>query len=216
MKITIIFRHIIAAVGATLVLAKPNELELVTGSNDTNGNNTNTAATTIPSAPLHLNDNSTTMWHFDLASSNTGPMAHTSEHEHGDWVIPVSHWACTEWPDLGDLPMRSAISALVKWGSSPWHWIDTKTMHYEMGDDFGGPYGAAGAFVCNCKLCCIDRVPASEMWEFYERIRANCGVGRSGWIFSKKWDKGYAVTSSKYIDDKRTKTNLCPPNCSVM
>lgn len=99
---------------------------------------------------------------------------------------------------------------MIAWGSSPWNWIETKTLHYELADE-------AGAYVCNCKYCCIDRVPASEMWEFYDRLSAGCGGrGRSGWIFSKEWDKGYAVTSAEYIDKKRTKANLCPPNCAVM
>ncbi|KAI0181240.1 hypothetical protein GGR52DRAFT_24908 [Hypoxylon sp. FL1284] len=140
---------------------------------------------------------------FDLENSNIS----TGEGEPAHWTIPVSHWACTEWTELGDSAIRKAIDAMVEWSTRPTGWIEFKSMHIETAGD-------AGVFVCNCKYCCNDRAPASEMWEFYERLGRNCGgPGRSGWIFSKRWDKGFAVVSKDYIDGKRTKTNMCPSNC---
>ncbi|KAI4868825.1 hypothetical protein F4820DRAFT_89331 [Hypoxylon rubiginosum] len=210
MKISIIFRRIIAALGATLVFGKTNSLEIEAEKNDTNGDNTLSPNKMAPTLEVPAAGNRTTSKFvelFDLDNANTGPMRQDTM---DDWIIPVSHWACTEWTDLGDTPVRKAIQAMIDWSAKPLGWIQYKSMHYELADD-------AGAFVCNCKYCCIDRCPADEMWEFYERLRANCGgEGRSGWIFSKQWDKGYAVASADSIEKKRTKTNLCPPNCSVM
>ncbi|XXG96915.1 hypothetical protein Hte_003206 [Hypoxylon texense] len=216
MKISTIFRRIIAALGATLVFGKTNRLGIEAEKNDTNGDNALPPPDDKIAPVLNVtatgnrttsNGSSKFVKLFDFANANKGPMRQDTMDQ---WIIPVSDWACTEWTELGDAPIRKAIQAVVDWSAAPLGWIDYKSMHYELAD-------GAGAYVCNCKYCCVDRCPAGEMWEFYERLRANCGgPGRSGWIFSKQWDKGYAVASADHIDGKRTKTNLCPSNCSVM
>ncbi|KAI1781267.1 hypothetical protein F4818DRAFT_398555 [Hypoxylon cercidicola] len=208
MKASTIFRRIIAALGATLVLGEKDGFAIEAKKNDTNGDNAPSQGEIGPVLEIPA-DNRTTgrfVELFDLENASN----HTRGQIPDSWVIPVSHWGCTEWTNLGDIPIRKAIQAMIDWSAKPLGWLHAKSIHYELVDD-------VGAFVCNCKYCCFDRAPEDEMWEFYERLRANCGgEGRSGWIFSKEWDKGYAIASSESIDKKRTKTNLCPPNCSVM
>ncbi|KAI0130759.1 hypothetical protein F4814DRAFT_403572 [Daldinia grandis] len=121
-----------------------------------------------------------------------------------DYIIPVSHWGCTR-SRLRVIDMEAAVRQTIDWSTEGGR-VHGKSLHIEMQD-------SASIFLCNCKYQHADSAPASEMWEFYNRLRVNCGEGRTGWIFSKKWEKGFGFDTKSHVANKHPKRNLCPPLC---
>lgn len=75
--------------------------------------------------------------------------------------------------------------------------------------------GTAVAFVCQCHGCHPATFPESEIREFYTIIvDEDCGPGRGGWVWSRQWNKGWAVASTNALmgpdDGPRS---LCPWRC---
>ncbi|TGJ81873.1 hypothetical protein E0Z10_g6890 [Xylaria hypoxylon] len=69
-------------------------------------------------------------------------------------------------------------------------------------------------YICNCKIIFADEVPAWELDEVQQILAAECGEWQSGWVWSKKWQKGYNVVPTDWYMDKVEKLeNLCPPGC---
>ncbi|KAI1381587.1 hypothetical protein F4677DRAFT_440802 [Hypoxylon crocopeplum] len=143
---------------------------------------------------------------FDLDSTNYTVWDNTDNLD-TQYLIPVSHSACTHM-ELDPEEIRASIHVLIDWSASDpgRHKVKPKSQAV-------ATIGGAGAYLCNCKFWWYDAAPADEMWEFYVRLARMCGDGQSGWLFSEKWDKGYAVASSQYIDDMKPPENLCPPYC---
>ncbi|KAI1659334.1 hypothetical protein F4813DRAFT_388041 [Daldinia decipiens] len=120
------------------------------------------------------------------------------------FIIPVSHWGCTR-SKMRASDMKEAVQRMINWseaGGRVWG----KSIHIEL-------QAHAGTYLCNCKTQYLDSAPATEMWEFYERLRVYCGEGSSGWIFSKKWDKGYAINTRDHVANRHPKKLLCPLFC---
>ncbi|KAI1404411.1 hypothetical protein F4819DRAFT_504181 [Hypoxylon fuscum] len=207
MKVSIIIGPIITALGATFAVgvAGKEGFEIRVRRNTTDGDKTLAADEAVPvlEVPTFTNATSLSDEMFDPADNSKIP----DHMDPGTWKIPVSHWGCTG-KYLGEFGMKKSMEKLVNWTLDE-HWIEYKSIHYETVEN-------TTTYVCNCKYCCRDKVPMSEMWEVYYRVKQNCGFAHSGWVFSKKWEKGYAFLDADYVDNKRTKTNLCPKNCSVM
>ncbi|KAI0882614.1 uncharacterized protein GGS22DRAFT_169884 [Annulohypoxylon maeteangense] len=121
-----------------------------------------------------------------------------------DWVIPVSHAWCATW-DIKDVNVRGSIQRTIRWNNRG-NKVHRKYVHWELD-------GQVGTYVCDCKWEYRDKATSWEMWEFYERMIEWCGEGRAGWIFSKKWEKGYAVTTRDRIMYTRPRKSLCPKFC---
>ncbi|KAI2775934.1 hypothetical protein F4815DRAFT_375576 [Daldinia loculata] len=120
------------------------------------------------------------------------------------FVIPVSHWGCTRSKLRRD-DMKEAIQRMIDWskgGGRVWG----RSIHIELQD-------RAATFLCNCKDQYVDSAPDSEMWEFYQRLRVHCGEGWSGWMFSKKWNKGFAIDTRNHVANRHPKKLLCPLFC---
>ncbi|KAI2624539.1 hypothetical protein GGS26DRAFT_202626 [Hypomontagnella submonticulosa] len=155
-----------------------------------------------------LSENSTETSHkefiqmFDFIEANVYNNSR-SDAEKG-WVIPVSHAACTNW-DLSTSEIRITVQMTIDWSNGGGK-VVPRNFHKEI-------HGVAALYLCNCKWDWFDRAPRSEMAEFYERLVDMCGNGQSGWIFSKKWEKGYAVATKNYVLLPPTRENLCPPRC---
>ncbi|KAI0900701.1 hypothetical protein F4806DRAFT_165513 [Annulohypoxylon nitens] len=147
-----------------------------------------------------MNDTDPDFRFFDLENS----IEITEMPDRSEWVIPVSHAFCSGF-DLKDVNVRGSLEQIVLWGQRG-NKIGTKWLHWEIDE-------MVGAFVCDCKWNYSDEVPASEIWEFYERLIEWCGEGRAGWIFSKKWEKGWAVATRDKIQYKSPKKLLCPWYC---
>ncbi|KAI0851995.1 hypothetical protein F5Y00DRAFT_228365 [Daldinia vernicosa] len=123
-----------------------------------------------------------------------------------NWTIPVSHWGCTRAKLRRD-DIKETIQLMIDW-SSRGGGVWGRDYHIELQPQ-------AAAYLCNCKIRGLDYAPENEMWEFYERLRINCGEGWTGWIFSKRWEKGWAVHTRTYVDDFHPKRHLCPVFCCV-
>ncbi|KAI1206205.1 uncharacterized protein F4807DRAFT_463969 [Annulohypoxylon truncatum] len=121
-----------------------------------------------------------------------------------DWVIPVSHSWCSSW-DIKDVNARGSIQEIIMWNNRG-NKVKSKSVHWELD-------GMVGAYVCDCKWGYFDKATAWEMWEFYERMIEWCGEGHAGWIFSKKWEKGYAISTRDKILYTKPKKTLCPKFC---
>ncbi|KAI2467799.1 hypothetical protein F4781DRAFT_433026 [Annulohypoxylon bovei var. microspora] len=153
----------------------------------------------VPEPPPELNE-TMAFQTFELENSlNVSELP-----DKGHWIIPVSHAACSHW-DVKDINVRGSIQNIVIW-SNEGNTVGQKFLHWDVD-------GMVGAFVCNCKWNYRDSEPSSEMWEFYERLVTWCGQGRSGWMFSKKWEKGWSIATRDYILFKEPKKFLCPTYC---
>ncbi|KAI1101802.1 hypothetical protein F4804DRAFT_334932 [Jackrogersella minutella] len=203
MKFSTPIRFLTTALGATQALGKNEGFEVrlrdIESAGDAPLTQNSTASAPTPSAPANA---TSAIEPFDLSNS----LNLTDLPTEADWIIPVSHAACTEWT-LGGPEIRAAIEDVVVWNNQG-HTVPSKYVHWEL-------EGWVGTYICNCKLRYRDHAPGSEMWEFYARLVKWCGVGHSGWIFSKKWEKGWAVTARDYVVTKNPKKGLCPPYCAI-
>ncbi|OTB16245.1 hypothetical protein K445DRAFT_317224 [Daldinia sp. EC12] len=121
------------------------------------------------------------------------------------WEIPVSHMSCTVWHNIQDADFVNSTQKMIAW-SDKGNRIDGRSLHIESRN-------SAAVYLCNCKKHFQDSAPANEMWEFYKLIIIYCGKNRSGWIFSKKWEKGYALAYREYVINNGVQMYLCPPGC---
>ncbi|KAI1801461.1 hypothetical protein F4811DRAFT_462306 [Daldinia bambusicola] len=123
---------------------------------------------------------------------------------HFEWIIPVSHTGCTHHR-LEDEPIARAIERMVEWSNRGGR-VEGKSYHLEW-------LGDVTVYLCNCKVNYRDSAPDAEMWELYMRTAINCGRGKSGWIFSKQWEKGYGIDSTALLTHQWYLQHLCPPGC---
>ncbi|RWA06503.1 hypothetical protein EKO27_g8605 [Xylaria grammica] len=72
-------------------------------------------------------------------------------------------------------------------------------------------------YICNCKWFARDTVPRWELDDVQRVLAEECGDWKSGWVWSKKWEKGYNVVPTEWFYDKRTShLRLCPPLCILI
>ncbi|KAI2632261.1 hypothetical protein GGR54DRAFT_26912 [Hypoxylon sp. NC1633] len=195
MKPSRILRHIIAALFSTLAFGKRVDNRL-------RGQNNNAVPTVSEPAPANATHTGE-MFDLDVAHANNVSTPGFNDPGRPD-RIPVSHWGCTG-VSLRPREIRGALDAIVAW-SDAGNRLEGKSLHVEK-------YEGVGAWVCNCKWFDYDSAPNDEVYEFYDRLMAHCGRGRSGWLYSKQWDKGYAVDTDKHVDSKHPQALLCPQNC---
>ncbi|KAI1388628.1 uncharacterized protein F4822DRAFT_443511 [Hypoxylon trugodes] len=210
MKVITILHLLLAMLGATLaisgVVPGNNTFEIRVRRNETSGhhkNNHKKDNSTLD--PLHsiedpkIRGSSRPTQMFDLAAASTNKL---------NWpyprVIPVSHTGCTDWPLQVD-KMKVAVQNMIEWNDNGGE-VEPRWLHAEI-------HGHVGVYQCNCKWMYYDKAPASEMWEFFDRLEDECGVGQSGWIFSEEWEKGWAIATAKYIQTTSPPERLCPEYC---
>ncbi|KAI0426698.1 hypothetical protein F5Y09DRAFT_350990 [Xylaria sp. FL1042] len=68
-------------------------------------------------------------------------------------------------------------------------------------------------YVCNCKWLYADKVPRWELDYAQQILDIECGKWQSGWVWSKKWDKGYNVVPTKWYKAHEAIEKICPPHC---
>ncbi|KAI2611280.1 uncharacterized protein GGS25DRAFT_519582 [Hypoxylon fragiforme] len=207
MKPSTLIQRLVAPLSATRTLTSATPPQgrfaiLTTEKDNTQNNNNNNSNDIITNPPFTLSD-------ATLHTDTFPPPASWPN----SWKIPVSHSACTSWA-LPAARIRSAIGDIITWGDTPTpafphpvpKLIEPRTWHL-------ATVANATAYVCNCKWEHYDPVPADEMWEFYYRLVAMCGHGQSGWLFSKKWDKGFAVAATDWVEGMKPQLRICPPYC---
>ncbi|KAI0843562.1 hypothetical protein F5Y06DRAFT_255271 [Hypoxylon sp. FL0890] len=214
MKASTALRHIVAALTVTQALGRPVikdlEFEVRTGDIKSDEDGALAQKDTSPyfSVPPET-DESKSMETLDLSNDSKYAIFNESWPSNNmstlEWEIPVSHAGCSGW-GLQVWEIVDSIQKLVDWSDNGGGLIE-KSVHYEIS-------GYASAYACNCKWKYTDKVPMREMREFYERLVSYCGYGQSGWIFSKKWEKGFAVEPKCKVDMTRPIANLCPPWCA--
>ncbi|KAI8629839.1 hypothetical protein F5Y19DRAFT_475285 [Xylariaceae sp. FL1651] len=129
-------------------------------------------------------------------------------HENG--LIPVSMMKCFD-QDLDWEEYWHAKEVMVKWSESgkklmPNSWHAAKYP----------PYGQRGVtiYVCNCKWFWRDSVPRGELDDMERILKQECGSNRSGWVWSKKWQKGFNVVPTEWFEPRVKKDKpICPPSC---
>ncbi|KAF2967791.1 hypothetical protein GQX73_g5772 [Xylaria multiplex] len=69
-------------------------------------------------------------------------------------------------------------------------------------------------YICNCKLVARDKIPRWEIDEVQETLEEKCGKWQSGWVWSKKWEKGYNVVPTSWFRTKYLHYDrVCPKRC---
>jgi hypothetical protein len=118
-------------------------------------------------------------------------------------IVPVTDTICTHDNfDLDDA--AKAKYKLLAWGSVG-NQVPGKGYHAEW-------YGTATWYLCNCKIHWRDGIPKPELDEVEQLIKAKCGTGAGGYVWSKGWEKGYFLRASDQVNDKTGK-QLCPKGC---
>ncbi|KAL7625784.1 hypothetical protein AAE478_005007 [Parahypoxylon ruwenzoriense] len=119
--------------------------------------------------------------------------------------IPFETWGCFK-AQLSAYEIEQIAVQTARW-SDRGHRVKPRTIHEEF-------YGGAGLYLCNCKLFYADPAPEQEMREFVSIIAdpVRCGPGKSGWLYSRHWQKSWAVADRLYVANN-TNTDLCPPFC---
>ncbi|KAI3322950.1 hypothetical protein HD806DRAFT_536130 [Xylariaceae sp. AK1471] len=69
-------------------------------------------------------------------------------------------------------------------------------------------------YICNCKLFWFDRVPRAELDDAESILDKKCGPNQSGWVWSKKWQKGFNVVPTDWFEHQvKEELNFCPKGC---
>ncbi|OTA80950.1 hypothetical protein M434DRAFT_17526 [Hypoxylon sp. CO27-5] len=217
MKTSTVVRHIVAALTVTQAsgrwITKNEGFEfrvrnVSASEHEASMQNTTTTTTTTIMPEATMPANRTTMDMLDLSDEfSKFAVSNDSDMHAMGWEIPVSHSSCTGW-SLRPLDITDSIQKLINWSDRGGRLIG-KSVHYEVS-------GGASAYACNCKLRYDDELPERELAEFYQRLTLWCGHGRSGWVFSKKWEKGFAMDTAFTVTAKKPVRGLCPPFCCLI
>ncbi|KAI0385476.1 hypothetical protein F5Y04DRAFT_186351 [Hypomontagnella monticulosa] len=208
MRVSTILRYVIGAIGVTWAAGRRardgNPSEIHARQDTTDGDKALAQNTTSFPSQNHT-EPSDDDFSYTIILSEANAYNDSDSDEKKGWVIPVSHQACTNW-DLSVSEIRTVFQMTIDWSRGGGK-VQPRTYHKEV-------FGISSLYLCNCKWDYWDRAPENEMNEFYERLVDMCGEGQSGWIFSKAWDKGYAVATKNYVLLWPTRKNLCPPRCN--
>ncbi|KAI1758307.1 hypothetical protein F4782DRAFT_477329 [Xylaria castorea] len=69
-------------------------------------------------------------------------------------------------------------------------------------------------YICNCKYFHKDKAPRWELDEVQRLLEEKCGEWQSGWVWSKKWEKGFNVVPTDWLRYKlEDGKDICPPHC---
>ncbi|KAI2463618.1 hypothetical protein F4781DRAFT_416101 [Annulohypoxylon bovei var. microspora] len=119
-------------------------------------------------------------------------------------IIPVSKVQCTH-DDIEPRYVTKARLRLAKWGLR--NKIPPKCLKKAIVE-------TVVWYVCNCKYTYRDPVPLEELLDVEEILENECGTYRSGWVWSKKWDKMYEVQNVRWIENMTTPYEYCPNHCA--
>ncbi|KAI1139952.1 hypothetical protein F5Y05DRAFT_380574 [Hypoxylon sp. FL0543] len=215
MKSSTVLRHVLAALSATQAFGKEatKRAGLELGRRDAASgqyealaqNATNPMpgmlqqTLSIPMGMLDPNDTSPSRYYMTFDDSEPDNMTTT------EWRIPVSHAGCTGIRMRED-DITEVIQVLMDW-SDRGLGLMQKSVHVEFLADIAG-------WACNCKWHYWDKLSMDEFREVYQRINTYCGRNVSGWVFSKKWEKGWAWDTRCFAVNKDSIMTLCPPGCA--
>ncbi|KAI0378041.1 hypothetical protein F5Y04DRAFT_284277 [Hypomontagnella monticulosa] len=118
--------------------------------------------------------------------------------------IPVTDVLCTE-NDLVEDDIMEARWTLFNWGKS--HRVPPKTVKVQV-------IRHAMWYQCNCKLWFSDPISSDELRHAQDLIFSKCGQFRSGHVWSKRWEKMYALLPLKAIVHMQKPSDLCPKGCA--
>ncbi|KAI1423350.1 hypothetical protein F5Y12DRAFT_798579 [Xylaria sp. FL1777] len=102
---------------------------------------------------------------------------------------------------------------LIEWQDKPGHWVPPGLYHYESAPD---NYTGVTWYICNCKYFYPDKAPAWELDQVQQILDDQCGQFQSGWVWSKKWEKGYNVVPTEWFKPRlriQRKKPICPRGC---
>ncbi|KAI0602539.1 hypothetical protein F4775DRAFT_600540 [Biscogniauxia sp. FL1348] len=120
-------------------------------------------------------------------------------------VIPVHDWGChPEEPKLNPINIQKVKEDFALWSSKENRVFPNSVKIFTWGD--------TAWYICNCKTWHYDPVPMEELNDAQSILTHYCGRDRSGWVWSKKWNKGYNLVSSDYVK-YALHQDLCPKGC---
>ncbi|KAI0890171.1 uncharacterized protein GGS22DRAFT_183518 [Annulohypoxylon maeteangense] len=118
-------------------------------------------------------------------------------------VIPIAFIKCTDYR-LDPRNINEARRKLANWGLR--HKVPGKSVKKERSGDMAW-------YVCNCKWLHKDGLAMTELMEAERAIFKECGLWKSGWLYSHKWEKLYQIQSMDWISKLPETWNWCPHYC---
>ncbi|KAI1354499.1 hypothetical protein F5Y01DRAFT_273011 [Xylaria sp. FL0043] len=123
--------------------------------------------------------------------------------------IPVTMKRCTGHK-LSEQNYLRAKEQMIEWSECRDGKIYPGSAHTESYPD---KKSGATWYVCNCKWLYADKVPRWELDYAQQILETECGKWQSGWVWSKKWDKGYNVVPTEWFKAHEVIEQICPPHC---
>lgn len=117
-------------------------------------------------------------------------------------LIPDPTVGCTG-VTLNPENLEVAKEKAVRWGRS--HHVASRAFQQ-------WSYGNATVWICNCKHAHPDPVREAELNSTFQILDEECGPNQSGWVWSKKWQKGFNRDDPspwRYVK----KAQFCPSFC---
>ncbi|TRX95510.1 hypothetical protein FHL15_003468 [Xylaria flabelliformis] len=123
--------------------------------------------------------------------------------------IPVAMMKCMG-DKLDEMNYLTAKQNMFDW-SDDGGYVKAGSMHFE---SYPNNYTGVTWYICNCKWWNDDRVPRWELDSVQRILEAKCGEWQSGWVWSKRWDKGFNVVPTKWFrHNLEHGGRICPPHC---
>ncbi|KAI1638013.1 hypothetical protein F4809DRAFT_601810 [Biscogniauxia mediterranea] len=120
-------------------------------------------------------------------------------------VIPVKEWGChPDEPELNPVNIQKVKEDFALWSSKENRVFPNSIRIFSFGD--------TAWYICNCKTWYYDPAPIEELDDAQNIITRYCGRNRSGWVWSKKWNKGYNIVSFEFVKFAMHE-RLCPKHC---
>ncbi|KAI0408824.1 hypothetical protein F4802DRAFT_593696 [Xylaria palmicola] len=169
---------------------------------DNSGIATNDISTTANNTSIAPNATSITSNDTSNASNDTVQV--NKHHPYAGWgLIPVSEVGC--WEDtLDPAEVDGAKTRLAFWA---------KRDKIKPGRAHGEGFGNVAVWICNCKHFVKDHSVVAENNEAQDLITEECGENRSGWVWSRKWQKSINFGTVSRFADNRWASDRCPKDC---
>ncbi|KAI2633805.1 hypothetical protein GGS26DRAFT_590559 [Hypomontagnella submonticulosa] len=107
--------------------------------------------------------------------------------------------------DVNEIDSMEARSELWRWGQM--HKVPPKTVKAQI-------IRQALWYQCNCKWWYSDPVAEDELRCAQDLVFSRRGQFRSGHIWSKRWEKMYAILPLKAMIHILRPSDLCPESCA--
>ncbi|KAH8163628.1 hypothetical protein CIB48_g4597 [Xylaria polymorpha] len=116
----------------------------------------------------------------------------------GPRKIPVTMMKCTNHI-LSEEDYLGAKEKMISWSANGGRVYPGSYQAKGFPDDRSG----ATWYLCNCKGAWADKAPRWELDYVQQILEEKCGKWQSGWVWSKKWQKGFNIAPTDGFLDRQ-------------